>query len=91
MNWRITEVQEGDGPHVLEIYVLGIASGNATLETAARVIAVIKEKFSASPRLVARGDGGEVLGWAMLSPVSSRCVYGGVAEVSVYVHGQAKA
>ena len=29
--------------------------------------------------------GDKVLGWAALSPVSSRCVYGGVAEVSVYV------
>ncbi len=28
---------------------------------------------------------GEVLGWAALSKVSSRCVYGGVAEVSLYV------
>jgi L-amino acid N-acyltransferase YncA len=91
MNWRITEVQEGDWPHVLEIYVLGIASRNATFETAVPEMGVFTEKFSASPRLVARGDGGEVLGWAMLSPVSSRCVYGGVAEVSVYVHGQAKA
>jgi len=26
-----------------------------------------------------------ILGWAALSPVSSRCVYAGVAEVSVYV------
>jgi phosphinothricin acetyltransferase len=26
-----------------------------------------------------------VLGWAALSPVSDRCVYGGVAEESVYV------
>ena len=26
-----------------------------------------------------------MLGWAALSPVSSRCVYSGVAEVSVYV------
>ena len=26
-----------------------------------------------------------MLGWAALSPVSDRCVYGGVAEVSVYV------
>ena len=27
----------------------------------------------------------EIVGWAALSPVSSRCVYGGVGEVSVYV------
>lgn len=26
------------------------------------------------------------VGWAALSPVSGRCVYGGVAEVSIYVH-----
>ena len=25
------------------------------------------------------------MGWAVLSPVSGRCVYGGVAEVSLYV------
>jgi phosphinothricin acetyltransferase len=40
-------------------------------------------------RLVARA-GGEALGWAALSPVSSRCVYGGVAEVSVYVAERAR-
>ena len=36
------------------------------------------------PRLVARLDGA-IAGWAALSAVSGRCVYGGVAEVSVYV------
>lgn len=36
------------------------------------------------------GHTGQVLGWAALSPVSSRCVYGGVAEVSVYVAGAAR-
>jgi L-amino acid N-acyltransferase YncA len=41
-------------------------------------------------RLVARGPGGEILGWAALSPVSERCAYGGVAEVSVYVAGAAR-
>ena len=30
-------------------------------------------------------DEESVAGWAALSPVSQRCVYGGVAEVSVYV------
>ena len=32
---------------------------------------------------------GVVLGWAALSPVSDRCVYQGVAEVSVYVDPEA--
>jgi phosphinothricin acetyltransferase len=39
---------------------------------------------------VAEGEGGDVIGWAVLSPVSSRCVYGGVAEVSVYVAEEAR-
>lgn len=45
----------------------------------------------AEPRLVARDESGEsdesgeVLGWAALSPTSTRAVYRGVAEVSVYV------
>ncbi|VXC61844.1 Phosphinothricin acetyltransferase [Chryseobacterium sp. 8AT] len=30
-------------------------------------------------------ENNEMLGWTALSPVSSRCVYSGVAEVSVYV------
>ena len=30
-------------------------------------------------------EGEEVLGWAALTPVSHRCVYGGVSEVSIYI------
>jgi phosphinothricin acetyltransferase len=30
-------------------------------------------------------DAGGVVGWSALSPVSSRCVYGGVAELSIYI------
>ncbi|WP_262490525.1 GNAT family N-acetyltransferase [Hymenobacter sp. CRA2] len=41
-------------------------------------------------RFVALDGAGQVLGWAALSPVSSRCVYGGVAEVSVYVSPDAQ-
>ncbi|MBC7891660.1 MAG: N-acetyltransferase, partial [Sphingobacteriaceae bacterium] len=36
-------------------------------------------------RFVALDEQGIVAGWAALSPVSGRCVYGGVAELSVYV------
>jgi phosphinothricin acetyltransferase len=42
-----------------------------------------------APRLIARRDG-EVLGWAALTPVSDRCAYSGVAEVSVYVGADAR-
>jgi phosphinothricin acetyltransferase len=40
-------------------------------------------------RLVAEEEG-RILGWAALSPVSSRCIYAGVAEVSVYVAEEAR-
>ena len=36
------------------------------------------------------GATGQVLGWAALSPVSGRCVYAGVAEVSIYIAAEAR-
>ncbi len=78
-----------DWPSVREIYIEGINSGNATFETTAPDW----EKWDAAHlrgcRLVARAEDG-VLGWAALFPVSSRCVYAGVAEVSVYVAERAR-
>ena len=77
----LTEDEWGD---VSAIYQQGISSGNATFETGipswqqwdnahlqhGRIVAILQD---------------EIAGWAALSPVSGRCVYGGVAEVSVYV------
>ena len=73
-----------DWEAVRAIYLEGIASGDATFETEAPAWESWNEAHLEQPRLVARRDG-EVVGWAALSPVSDRCVYGGVAEVSVYV------
>ncbi len=69
---------------VRAIYSEGVATGQATFETEAGDWADWNDAHMPAPRLVAR-DGERVLGWAALSPVSGRCVYGGVAEVSVYV------
>ena len=84
MNFAIQPMSDADGPAILEIYRQGIATRNATFETEAPSW----ERFSAGhlihSRLVAR-DGTGILGWAALSPVSSRCVYGGVGEVSIYI------
>jgi L-amino acid N-acyltransferase YncA len=72
-------------PRVRAIYLEGVATGQATFETEAPGW----ERWDAShlpfARLVALADGGRVAGWAALGPVSSRKVYEGVAEVSVYV------
>lgn len=76
------------GP-VRAIYEEGIASGHATFETEAPSWEVWDESHLKECRFVAL-EGDEVLGWAALSPVSSRCVYAGVAEVSVYVGAHAR-
>lgn len=73
-----------DWPAVRAIYLEGIATGNATFETSAPKWEKWDAAHTATCRLVARSQD-EVLGWAALSTVSSRCVYAGVAEVSVYV------
>jgi phosphinothricin acetyltransferase len=71
-------------PEVLRIYREGIATGNATFEIEAPSWEKWDSGHLQNCRLIAQGDS-EVLGWAALSPVSSRSVYAGVAEVSVYV------
>ncbi len=73
-----------DWDRVREIYEQGIATGHATFETEAPGWEDWNDAHMASVRLVA-DVGGQVLGWAALSTVSDRCVYGGVGEVSVYV------
>jgi len=78
-----------DWPQVREIYVEGIATGNATFERSAPAFDVWDGSHLPAGRLVARA-GNEVMGWAALSSVSGRCVYAGVAEVSVYVRASAR-
>ena len=73
-----------DYPRVREIYEEGIATRMATFETESVDWEEWNVKMLPHSRLVLR-EGKEVSGWAALSGVSSRCVYQGVAEVSVYV------
>lgn len=75
----------GDWPAVRAIYAAGISTGDATLETEAPEWAGWDVAHRSDCRLVAVDEAGTILGWAALTPVSGRCVYGGVAEVSVYV------
>ncbi|MEN8790223.1 MAG: N-acetyltransferase family protein [Flavobacteriaceae bacterium] len=73
-----------DWPAVSEIYGQGIETGFATFETEIPSYDTWNQNHLPSCRLVA--ERGEILaGWAALSPVSGRCVYGGVGEISVYV------
>ena len=74
---------------VRKIYEEGIATGNATFQTSSPSWEEWDKAHSAKPRLVAV-DNNEVMGWAALTPVSGRCVYAGVGEVSVYVRAAAR-
>jgi L-amino acid N-acyltransferase YncA len=89
VEFLLEPMRPADWESVRAIYREGIATGNATFEQSAPEWKQWDEGHLRACRLVAR-SGGEVLGWAALSPVSRRCVYRGVAEVSVYVSGQAR-
>ncbi|MCY3809789.1 MAG: GNAT family N-acetyltransferase [Gemmatimonadetes bacterium] len=73
-----------DWPAVVDIYSQGIESGNATFETEVPDWRSWDGARSPECRLVAEA-GGEVIGYAALSPVSGRCVYDGVREAMIFV------
>ncbi|MGI9547225.1 MAG: GNAT family N-acetyltransferase [Flavobacteriaceae bacterium] len=81
---KIRPMLASDWPLVSQIYDQGIATGYATFETGVPNYETWDQNHLSSCRLVAEREE-IVAGWAALSEVSSRCVYGGVAEVSVYV------
>lgn len=89
MSSNVSPVTADDWPAVREIYREGIATGDATFETSPPDWDTWDARHLACCRLLAR-SGDEVVGWAALSPVSTRAVYAGVAEVSVYVAARAR-
>ncbi len=83
MSFVIDEMRAEDWEQVRAIYMEGIATGDATFEVEAPTWERWDAAHLACARLVARDN--QIKGWAALSPVSSRRVYAGVVEVSVYV------
>ncbi|MGR3811325.1 N-acetyltransferase family protein [Jiulongibacter sp. NS-SX5] len=69
---------------VAEIYQEGLATGMATFETEVPDWEKWDNKFLKHSRLVLSKEG-QVNGWAALSAVSTRKVYEGVAEVTIYL------
>ncbi|MEH6765511.1 MAG: N-acetyltransferase family protein [Aequorivita antarctica] len=85
----VIEISEENFPEVARIYGEGLATGTATFETTIPSW----EKWDSGHLSFGRilvVEQNQYLGWAALSPVSSRCVYGGVAEVSIYVSESAR-
>lgn len=89
LNIIIDAMQPEDWPAVRAIYLEGIATKNATFETAAPEWEKWDSRHLKTCRLVARA-GNQVLGWSALGPVSSRRVYAGVAEESIYISAAAR-
>ena len=85
----IEQMQAQHWPAVELIYAQGLATGNASFETDTPSW----EQFQAGHlpgHLLVALEADAVLGWAVLSPVSDRCAYQGVAEDSVYVAEKAR-
>ena len=70
---------------VLDVYQTGIDTGHASFEAAPPDWPTWDAAHLPDHRFVALDDDGQVLGWVAASPTSSRCVYAGVVEHSVYV------
>ncbi|MDF2949743.1 MAG: sortase-like acyltransferase [Sedimentibacter sp.] len=87
MDYKIEEMRASDWTQVADIYMDGINTKIATFQSAIPSWEEWDKGHCESCRLVAR-VGDAILGWAALSPVSSRCVYAGVAEVSIYIGKQ---
>jgi L-amino acid N-acyltransferase YncA len=81
---RIEKMEYGHWLAVKRIYEEGLATGNASFETRSPSWEEWDKAHVPEARLVAL-ENDQVLGWAALTPVSGRCVYAGVGEVSVYV------
>ncbi|MEU4478997.1 N-acetyltransferase family protein [Micromonospora sp. NPDC023966] len=74
-----------DADRVLAIYQAGLDGGDASFETTAPTWTAFDEVKLPDHRLVAVDADDIVIGWVAVSPTSSRAVYAGVVEHSVYV------
>ncbi len=83
---ELRPMTDEDGPHVLEIYADGIATGNATYQTDPGTWAAFDAGKLKSPRIVAvDAVSGDIIGFAALSPTSARPIYRGICEISIYI------
>ena len=86
---QIAPITESNYNQVAAIYQEGLDTGLASFETNAPSWEIWDGAHIDHSRIAAMKND-VMLGWAALSPTSSRCVYGGVGEVSVYVAAAAR-
>ncbi len=85
MNFIIKPLEANHQTKVLGIYKLGIETKNATFNTTVPTWEEWDKGHFQHSRFVVE-TGNNIAGWIAISPVSTRCSYSGVAEVSVYIH-----
>lgn len=85
INLKFRPLVESDWPSVSEIYRLGLETRLATFETNVPTWGDWDSSHLEKCRIIAEVEN-RVAGWAVLSPVSKRKVYEGVAEVTIYIH-----
>jgi phosphinothricin acetyltransferase len=106
LGWNVRPAEVRDAARISEIYNEGIEDGQATLETRPRTAADVLSKINApGNHLVIAEWGGKpggtaasasaataqtILGWASITPYSSRDCYAGVGEASVYISRSAR-
>ena len=88
-NLIIEKMNPEDWEAVRSIYQEGLATENATFEMNAPEWEDWDKSHLRYCRLVAKRKD-QIVGWAALSPVSSRSVYRGVAEISIYIAATAR-
>ncbi|BEL03644.1 GNAT family N-acetyltransferase [Actinoplanes sichuanensis] len=86
---RLAEMTDEHADQVLDIYRLGIGTGDATFETEAPTWARFLAGKLPGHRFVALDESDRVAGWIGCGRVSERAAYAGVVEHSVYVHPDA--
>lgn len=86
----VRAMEPADWTGVQRIYQEGIDTGHATFEAAVPDWEHFDQSRLSRHRHVAASADGTVLGWAAVSPVSTRPVYAGVVEHSVYVASTAR-
>jgi len=84
MKYLTNIMKPEDWRQVRSIYLEGIVTGNSTFESDVPDWKKWDSAHLREHRLVVK-ERDTVLAWAALSPVSTRCVYSGVAELSLYV------
>ncbi|MDD3035470.1 MAG: GNAT family N-acetyltransferase [Candidatus Saccharimonadaceae bacterium] len=84
MGYQIRKMVYTDWLEVSRIYQEGMDTNLATFQSDCPSWEEWNASHLKDCRLVIMNDG-TILGWAALTAVSGRCVYAGVAEVSIYI------